>query len=126
MSVTSPGTTARCNEVLGSRDLALERPFENEFAGMERDPVALSTLEDARRRLRRELASALTDDHRRFLLGLVAGNPPWEAMRCPHLAKLPAIQWKLQNLARLKTTNAAKFQEQTDALKRVFDAIASS
>ena len=113
------------HEVLGSRDLALERPFENEFAGMERDPVALGTLEGARRRLRRELASALTDDHRRFLLGLVAGNPPWEAMRCPHLAKLPSIQWKLHNLARLKTTNAAKFQEQTDALKRVFDAIAS-
>ena len=47
-------------------------------------------------------------------------------MRCPHLAELPSIQWKLHNLARLKTTNAAKFQEQTDALKRVFDAMSSS
>lgn len=46
-------------------------------------------------------------------------------MQCRHLAELPAIQWKLQNLARLKKTNAAKFRDQTEALKRVFDAFAS-
>jgi len=39
-------------------------------------------------------------------------------MRCSHLADLPANQWKLQNLARLKTVNSAKFQAQTDELRR--------
>jgi hypothetical protein len=109
------------HEVLGSRDIDLARPFENEFAGMEREPVSLKVLEDARVRLRRELAVALTADHKRFLAGLVAGEPPWEAMQCRHLAELPAIQWKLQNLARLKRTNAAKFQAQADELKRRFE-----
>lgn len=103
----------------------MKLPFENEFAGMERDPVSLPDLEDARLRLRGELAAVLTDDHKRFLLGVVADDPPWDAMRCPHLAQLPAIQWKLQNLARLKKTNAAKFRDQTEALKRVLDAFAS-
>lgn len=110
------------HEVLGSRDLDLARPFENEFAGMEREPVSLKVLEDARVRLRRELAAALTADHKRFLVGLVAGEPPWAAMQCRHLAELPAIQWKLQNLARLKRTNATKFQAQADELKRRFES----
>lgn len=109
------------HEVLGSRDIDLERPFENEFVGMEREPVSLAVLEDSRVRLRRELAAALTADHKRFLVGLVAGEPPWEAMQCRHLAELPAIQWKLQNLLHLKRTNAAKFQAQADELKRLFE-----
>lgn len=110
------------HEVLGSRDIDLARPFENEFAGMEREPASLKVLEEARVRLRRELAVALTADQKRFLVGLVAGEPPWEAMQCRHLAELPAIQWKLQNLARLKRTNAAKFQAQADELKRRFES----
>ena len=109
------------HEVLGSRDIDLARPFDNEFAGMEREPVSLRVLEEARIRLRRELAVALTADHKRFLIGLVAGQPPWEAMQCRHLAELPAIQWKLQNLARLKRTNAVKFQAQADELQRCFE-----
>ena len=109
------------HEVLGSRDIDLARPFDNEFAGMEREPVSLRVLEEARMRLRRELAVALTADHKRFLIGLVAGQPPWEAMQCRHLAELPAIQWKLQNLARLKRTHAVKFQAQADELQRCFE-----
>ena len=109
------------HEVLGSRDIDLARPFDNEFAGMERLPVSLRVLEEARIRLRRELAVALTADHKRFLIGLVAGQPPWEAMQCRHLAELPAIQWKLQNLARLKRTHAVKFQAQADDLQRCFE-----
>ena len=110
------------HEVLGSRDIDLARPFGAEFAGMERELVSLAELEDARKRLRRELRASLTVDHKRFLLGLVAGVPPWETMRCRYLAELPAIQWKMQNLARLKKSNPAKFQAQSDELKRCFES----
>jgi hypothetical protein len=109
------------HEVLFSRDIDLSNSFENEFAGMERVPVTLEELEAARKRLRRELLASLTADHKRFLLGLVEGAPPWEVMRCRHLAELPAIQWKPQNLARLKRSNAAKFQSQSDELRRGFE-----
>ena len=108
------------HEVLNSRDIDLSRPFATEFAGMEREPVALAELEEARKRLRRDLRVSLTADHKRFLLGLVAGDPPWEAMQCKHLAELPAIQWKLQNLARLRKSNPAKFVAQSDELNRCF------
>jgi hypothetical protein len=110
------------HEVLYSRDLDLARPFENEFSGMEREPVTLLELEAARKRLRRELLASLTTDHKRFLLGLVAGDPPWTAMSCRHLSELPAIQWKLQNLTGLKKSNPAKFQAQTGELRRHFES----
>ena len=100
------------HEVLFSRDQDVAMAFENEFRGMARMPVELPALVEARQRLRRELRSRLTDDHRQFLLGLVRGEPPWEAMRCRHLSELPAIRWKLQNLAKLKRSSPDKYERQ--------------
>lgn len=110
------------HEVLFSRDVDMKVPFENEFQGMTADDTSLAQLNAARVRLRRELPTALTPAHKRFLLGLVEGEPPWDAMACPHLAALPAIQWKLANLARLKKANPTKFRQQKDALKKHFEA----
>ena len=55
-----------------------------------------------------ELPSALTESQRKFLLSLVTGEPDWQLMKCLHLAHLPVIRWKLQNLAKLKKFNLAK------------------
>jgi hypothetical protein len=104
------------HEVLFSRDHDLATTFENEFRGMARIPVEPPALVEARQRLRGELRSRLTDDHRHFLLGLVRGEPPWEAMRCLHLSELPAIRWKLQNLAKLKRLSPDKYERQAREL----------
>ena len=108
------------HEVLYSHDVDLKPAFSEEFIGMEREPIPLPELQATRERLRRDLAASLTEAHKRFLLGLVAGAPPWDAMKFRHLAELPALQWKLQNLARLKKSNPARFQMQTDELQRHF------
>ena len=110
------------HEVLYSRDLDLKVPFENEFQGLTVAATSLAQLQAAREQLRQELPAALTAAHKRFLLGLVAGNPPWDEMTCRHLAELPALQWKLTNLARLKTANPVKFRQQEAALKKHFEA----
>ncbi len=91
--------------------------FENEFVGMTRNPVTLAELEAVRRRLKRELPAALAGNQREFLLGLVAGEPDWQLMKCPHLSQLPAIRWKLQNLAKLKKSNPRKFTQQAEELR---------
>jgi len=54
------------------------------------------------------------------LLDLVAGEPDWHLMTCRHLAELPTIRWKLQNLARLKKANRDKFDRQVDELRSRF------
>ncbi len=41
-------------------------------------------------------------------------------MKSPHLSQLPAIQWKLQNLAKLKKSNPGKFAQQAEELGRKF------
>jgi hypothetical protein len=105
------------HEVLFSRDLDMAPAFQNEFIGMTREPVTLDELVEVRRRLRQDLPSSLTAKHRQFLLSLVAGEPDWSLMQCPHLKDLPAIRWKLQNLAKLKKSNDRKFAEQTDELR---------
>jgi hypothetical protein len=37
-------------------------------------------------------------------------------MQCPHLEQMPAIRWKLENLAKLKRTNPGKFSRQSAEL----------
>jgi hypothetical protein len=104
------------HEVLFSRDADMSSAFENEFAGMARNPITLAELQRVRRKLKSELPAALTPDQRRFLLGLVSGEPDWTLMKCPHLSQLPAIKWKLQNLAKLKKSNPGKFAQQAEEL----------
>ena len=91
--------------------------FENEFVGMTRNPITLAELETVRRKLKRELPAALMANQRQFLLGLAAGEPNWQLMKCSHLSQLPAIRWKLQNLAKLKKTNPRKISQQADELR---------
>ena len=108
------------HEVLFSRDQDLSRAFDNEFIGLTRQAIALEQLVAVRRQLKAQLPSALTENHRRFLLGLVTGEPDWSLMRCAHLAELPAIRWKVQNLAKLKQANPRKFAQQANELRARF------
>lgn len=98
------------------RDIGQE--FERSFVGMTAEPVELEALLAARDRMVRELQHGLTADERRFLLSLVAGKPEWSLLDVPHLELLPGLQWKLQNLERLRNSNAKKFVEQSEALAR--------
>lgn len=108
------------HEVLFSRDQDMSSAFENEFVGMTRNPITLAELLEVRRKLKRELPVALTAGQRQFLLGLVVGEPDWQLMKCLHLSQLPAIRWKLQNLAKLKKSNPTKFAQQADVLRTRF------
>ena len=63
-----------------------------------------------------ELPRALTAAHCDFLLSLVRAEPAWELMPFKHLQQLPALQWKLLNLQKLKSRNAARFTAQHDEL----------
>ena len=105
------------HELLMPRLQPLDATFTNQFAGMTRDDVSLEALEQTRERLVHDLPRALTTQHRNFLLSLVQNQPRWECMPFPHLQELPAIRWKLQNLAKLK---GAKRAEQVERLLACF------
>lgn len=108
------------HEVLFSRPLDIAAAFENEFAGMTREPVTLEELLAVRERLQAELPAALLPEHRRFLVSLVEAEPEWGAAPCPHFSEMPAIRWKLENLRKLKRSNPTKFRQQSDELQDRF------
>lgn len=108
------------HEVLFPSLRDIRQDFEHNFAGMTTEPVELDALLAARERMMSELQKGLSADERRFLLSLVAAAPEWSLLGVPHLEQLPGVRWKLQNLERLRKTNARKFAEQSDALARLF------
>jgi predicted nucleotidyltransferase component of viral defense system len=107
------------HEVLFPTLRDIRQEFEHNFAGMTAEPVELDALLAARERMVRELQQGLSADERRFLLSLVSAKPEWALLDVPHLEQLPGLRWKLQNLERLRKTNARKFAEQSDTLARL-------
>lgn len=114
------------HEVLFPRTLPLESAFTNEFAGMTRDAIALASLERTQEQLIKELPRALSSSHRDFLLSVARAEPAWELMPFAHLQELPALQWKLLNLRKLKARNPDGFAAQHEALAKKLNALPSA
>lgn len=106
------------HEVLFARPQPLAEVFASEFAGMTATPVTLEQLEATQVQLFELLPKALRPTHRAFLLSLVQGAPDWSQMPLAHLQELPAIRWKLMNLAKLKKSNPHRFAHQHDELAK--------
>lgn len=104
------------HEVLFPSLRDIRREFEHNFEGMTAQPVELDSLLAVRGRMMRELRQGLDADERGFLLSLAAAEPEWSLLGVPHLEQLPGLRWKLQNLERLRKTNAQKFREQRELL----------
>ncbi|MER8792498.1 nucleotidyl transferase AbiEii/AbiGii toxin family protein [Mesorhizobium sp. M0983] len=86
----------------------IDEDFVKEFEGMTLTPVDVDDLIGARARLTADLLKKLDDDAMRFLLSLHDGDPDLEAIGLPQAAQLPAVRWKLLNLAKLKEQNPEK------------------
>jgi len=111
------------HEVLFPKTKPLEPAFSNEFAGMTREEVSLDALLAAQARLITDLPRQLTERQVSFLLSLVRAEPDWTLLPFTHLQELPALKWKLLNLARLKKSDATRFRAQADELARRMDHV---
>ncbi|MBI3296737.1 MAG: nucleotidyl transferase AbiEii/AbiGii toxin family protein [Elusimicrobia bacterium] len=89
--------------------------FEGGFRGMTDEAVTLAELTAARERMIALLNAGLTKDEKAFLLSLKEGSPDWGLLGVPGADKLPAIQWKLQNIRKMAP---AKRKEQLENLRR--------
>jgi hypothetical protein len=103
------------HEVLFPNEQPIDIVFEQEFVGMTAVPVALEALKATRRSLLETLPKALSSRNRQFLLSLVKAEPDWDLLPFAHAQHLPALQWKLRNLEKLRS-NATKFALQHDVL----------
>jgi predicted nucleotidyltransferase component of viral defense system len=82
--------------------------FEGEFRQMTTVPTSLAELEDTRERLISTIHSELTDLEREFLLSFKSRSPDWSLLGLDNMDRLPAVKWKIMNLARMPEENHSR------------------
>ena len=102
------------NEVIKPNFQDQRSAHANQFAGMSDEAFSYEDFEGTRARLVETVNTALTENDKAFLLSVKDVNPDWNIYDFQHF---PSINWKLQNLQKLKTNNPEKHREQLERLK---------
>jgi len=88
-------------EVLSPQRKYIRDIFEKEFEGMIAESITSEELEMTRNNLVETLRQELTADERRFILSMKQGQPRWNLLDLEGIKDLPAVKWKLLNIARM-------------------------
>ncbi len=95
-------------EVLAPARLDISAEYKRGFEGMVDSPVTLDELLQAREALIGAIVGKMSDQHRRFLISVKRGEPEWALLDLPGAKDLPAVRWKLENLAKLSADKRAQ------------------
>jgi hypothetical protein len=107
-------------EMLAPNLVPLEDTFTNHFMGMAFKAVSLQELEETRVTMVRLIHEKLTEEHKRFLLALKQGDPDWSLLTFENIRDLPAVKWKLRNLAAM---SPRKREESINRLAQVLETM---
>jgi predicted nucleotidyltransferase component of viral defense system len=102
------------HEVLEPNFQDQRQALENQFVGMSEEVFTYKDYEETREKLVQVISSSLTEDDKRFILSVKNCEPDWSIY---DFERFPSIQWKLQNLKKLKENSPTKHQELFEALK---------
>ena len=91
-------------EVLVPNPKDISQEFVRGFQGMTEKPISLEELVQAREDMIDEVVGNMPQDHRRFLVSFEEGKPQWSLLGMSDIDKLPAVQWRIKNLAKLSAT----------------------
>lgn len=87
------------SELLSPVRLDISKEFTRGFDGMTEVPVTLDELLETREELTANVVEKMPMHHRRFLISAKRGEPDWSLLELPGMEALPAVRWKLENLA---------------------------
>jgi len=93
--------------------------FNNHFSGMTMVSFSYEDYINTRKELINIIQSRLTDDDKAFMLSFEMGEPKWELFPIAVVKDLPAVQWKLLNVNKLKKRNPKKHYRMIEKLKEV-------
>jgi predicted nucleotidyltransferase component of viral defense system len=94
--------------------------FKNQFSGMSAESFSYEEYEQIRENLIQKVHHSLTDTDKTFLVSVKNAEPDWSRY---DFQKFPSIQWKQQNLIKIKAANPLKHKELTDSLRKKLDSI---
>jgi len=96
------------SELLDPNKKDFRQIFEQDFAGMTAEEVQYDELVAVRDRLIESINEAMTENEKKFLLSIKQGEPDWDHMQVAGIDQLPAIQWKLLNIRKMKKEKHAE------------------
>ncbi|HET8924792.1 MAG TPA: nucleotidyl transferase AbiEii/AbiGii toxin family protein [Candidatus Acidoferrum sp.] len=108
-------------EVLAPPRLDISEEYKRGFEGMINDSVGLDELLKAREVLIAEIVGKMPDHHKRFLISVKRGEPDWALLDLPVAKDLPAVRWKLENLAKLNSEKRAELLKRLNAALGIKD-----
>lgn len=94
--------------------------LENQFRGMTDVPFTYENYESTREQLIKFVNETLNEEDKFFLISFEEGSPQWESSAYNDFMEFPSIQWKLQNVNKLKIQNPAKHRQEVNRLKDYF------
>jgi predicted nucleotidyltransferase component of viral defense system len=104
-------------EVLSPKFKDQRHAFDGQFEGMAFLPFTYDDYETTRQRLVAELGAALTADDKALMLSFKAGEPDWKLSGLAELEHMPAVQFKLANIHKLKAANPTKHAAAFETLR---------
>lgn len=106
------------NEMLQPNLIDQREAMVNQFDGMSSKPFTYEDFEKTRETLIDTIQQSLTAKDKGFLISFSNLTPDWSIY---DFERFPAVQWKLQNLTKLKENNLEKFDAFHTALKKLLE-----
>jgi predicted nucleotidyltransferase component of viral defense system len=103
-------------DTLAPNRKSIEQPFASELQGMTANDVTLDDLLEAREAIIATMVADMPEAHHQFLIGFKRGEPDWSLLDVAGADKLPAVQWKLLNLAKLPDGKRAAMADRLAAI----------
>ena len=97
------------------------KTMEIHFTSMAGDSFSYEDFEKTRDILIDTINKSLATEERKLMVSFKDGDPAWEKYGFSDFETFPSLQWKLQNIRKLKKENPKKHKEQLDALKERLD-----
>ena len=106
------------NEILGNSNKNIDGLYRNSLVGMIRtEAPTIDELVEVRETLRRDVITGLSEASRSFIKDFFSGAPQWDLLPFDHLSELPALQWKLHNLALFRAARPEELARQNRELE---------
>ncbi len=98
-------------ELLAPSRLDISKEFARGFSGMTEQPVTLEELLQTREELIANIVGRMPEAHRKFLISFKKCEPDWRLLDLPGAEALPAVQWRLDNLRKMKNDRREALRE---------------
>lgn len=103
------------NELITPNFQDQQSALSNQFSGMTDVDFSYPEYENVRKKLVTTIHQNLTDRDKEFLLSIKNATPDWSIY---NFQRFPSLNWKLQNIQKLKDKNPEKHKEQYETLKK--------